>query len=114
MALWYCQGCHILVAFEGPKQAGVLRVYDCWETWSLPYEVDLKQEESEPHGRRRSKILKDNLSGLTPLSHSALPLAVLSENAFQVSLSAEENPKCLEGGKVAVAVRFFLLNIQQN
>lgn len=49
---------------------------------------------------------------LLPLSQSTLPLAVLSENAFQVSPSAEVNPKCLEEGKVAVAVS--LLNIQQN
>lgn len=53
--------------------------------------------------------MKDSLSGLAPLSHSTLPLAVLSENAFQVGLSAEVNPKCLEKGKVAVAIS--LLNI---
>lgn len=69
----------------------------------------MKQEESEPHGRRRIRILEDNLSGPAPLSHSNLCLAVLSENAFQVRLSVEVDPKCLEEGKVAVAVS--LLNI---
>lgn len=56
--------------------------------------------------------MKHNLSGPAPLSHSALPLAVVSENAFQVSLSAEVRPKCLEEGKVAVTVS--LWNTQQN
>lgn len=72
----------------------------------------LKQEESEPQVRRRSRIWKGNLSGPAPLSHSALPLAVVSENAFNGSLSVEVDPKCLEEGKMAVAVS--LLNIQQN
>lgn len=53
--------------------------------------------------------MEDNLSGPAPLSHSNLCLAVLSENAFQVRLSVEVDPKCLEEGKVAVAVS--LLNI---